>query len=346
MRPDRRRRPAGIAAAISAGRKGDNVILVEQDHALGGSLLSEKAGAPSDTWLSHAEAELRDLPNVRILTRTTAFGAYDSEVFGLVERLQDHVKTPEAGKPRQRYWLVRANRAILATGAIERPMVFAGNDVPGVMLTSAVRTYLNRYALLAGNTVVVATNNDSAYTPALEFAKAGAKVVICDLRRTIPTRLADSVQQAGIDLRPGHAVLKAEGGKGVRGACVVPVDGNGRATAEGTRVTCDLIAVSGGWAPALHLWSQRFGKPQYHANLDAFLPPVEKGAFLCVGSLVGAASLQEALSQGHAAGGNIGREPNLSGPDDFWGRELVPTTIIAKADGSTPGKAFVASSMT
>ena len=333
--------PSGIAAALSAGRKGENVILVEQDHALGGSLLSEQAGAPSDTWLSHAQAELHDLPNVRILTRTTAFGAYDNEVFGLVERLQDHVKASEAGKPRQRYWLVRASRAILATGAIERPMVFAGNDMPGVMLASAVRTYLNRYAVLAGKNVVVATNNDSAYTPALELAKAGAKVVICDLRHNIPVGLADSVKRAAIDLRLGQAVLKAKGGKSVRGAYIAPVDSNGRATAKGMRLACDLIAVSGGWVPALHLWSQRFGKPQYHANLDAFLPPAEKGAFLCIGSVVGAISLQEALSQGHAAGGSIGREPDLSGPDDFWGRELMPTTVITKADGSTPGKAFV-----
>lgn len=333
--------PAGIAAALAAGRQGDNVILVEQDHALGGSLLSEEAGAPSDTWLVQAEAELRDLPNVRILTRTTAFGAYDSEVFGLVERLQDHVKAPETGKPRQRYWLVRTRRAILATGAIERPMVFAGNDVPGVILASAARRYLNRHAVLAGEKIVVATNNDSAYTVAHDLVRAGAKVTICDLRRDIPAPLAEKVRKAGIDLRPGHAVLKAEGGKSVRAALLVPVDRNGRATGKETRIACDLIAVSGGWAPVLHLWSQRFGKPQYHQSLDAFLPPPEKGAFTCVGTLVGARSLQEALSQGHTAGGNIGREPTLTDPGDFWGRDLMPVTVITRADGSTPGKAFV-----
>lgn len=333
--------PAGIAAALSAGRKGDNVILVEQDNALGGSLLSEASGAPSDIWLAQAEAELRDLPNVRILARTTAFGAYDSEVFGLVERFRDHVKAPEAGKPRQRYWLVRPKRAILATGAIERPMVFAGNDVPGVMLASAARKYINRQAVLAGEKIVVATNNDSAYSAARDLAKAGATVTICDLRRNVPERLAEDARKAGIDLRPGHAVLKAEGGKSVRAALVVPVDMSGRAAGKETRIACDLIAVSGGWAPALHLWSQRFGKPQYHEHLDAFLPPAERGAFTCVGSLVAAASLQEALAQGHIAGGSIGREPALTGPDDFWGRDLMPVTVITKADGSTPGKAFV-----
>ncbi|MGF6175297.1 sarcosine oxidase subunit alpha family protein [Ensifer sp. 4252] len=333
--------PSGIAAALAAGRKGADVILVEQDYALGGSLLSEQTGTRSDNWLANATAELHDLPNVRILPRTTAFGAYDNEVFGLVERLHDHVQTPPPGKPRQRYWVVRTRRVILATGAIERPMTFAGNDVPGVMLASAARKYLNRYAVLAGNKVIVATNNDSAYTPALDLAKAGAKVIICDLRQSPPATLAEAALVAGIEIKTGYAVLKAVGGKSVTHAYVVSVDSSGRATNKPTKVACDLIAVSGGWAPALHLWSQRFGKPPYNANLDAFLPPVENGAYRSVGSLVGAVSLQDALFQGHAAGGGEGREPKVSSPDDFWGSGLMPTTVITQEDGSTPGKAFV-----
>ncbi|MDX3928522.1 MAG: sarcosine oxidase subunit alpha family protein [Shinella sp.] len=333
--------PAGISAALAAGRKGENVILVEQDHELGGSLLGEATGGASDAWLGEALAELRDLPSVRVLSRTTAFGAYDSEVFGLVERFQDHLLVPEAGKPRQRYWLVRTGRAILATGAIERPLVFAGNDVPGVMLASAARAYLNRHAVLAGERVVVATNNDSAYTAAVDLAKAGAKVTLCDLRPYIPGDLSLRALGAGIDLRLGHSVLKAEGGKQVRGARVAAVDANGRVSGTASVVACDLIVTSGGWAPALHLWSQRFGKPRYDAELDAFLPPVEKGVFTCVGSLVGARSATEALDQGHAAGGGAGTRGNLRDHGDFWGRGLMPTTVITNANGSTPGKAFV-----
>ncbi|TIP39738.1 MAG: FAD-dependent oxidoreductase, partial [Mesorhizobium sp.] len=333
--------PAGIAAALSAGRKGDNVILVEQDRALGGSLLSEPAGAPSDDWLGQAHAELNDLPNVRVLTRTTAFGAYDCEVFGLVERVQDHVFAPALGKPRQRYWIVRTNRVVLATGAIERPMIFAGNDVPGVMLTSGVRSYLNRYAVLAGERIVVATNNDSAYTTAIELANADANVTICDLRHEIPAQLGEIAENVGIDLRPGHAVLKAVGGKGVKAAFIAPVTPEGKATGKSARIACDLVAASGGWAPTLHLWSQRFGKPLYAKELDAFLPPAEKGAFTCVGSLIGSPSLRESLSQGHRAGGGTGKEPALFGRADFWGRNLMPVAVITEADGSTPGKAFV-----
>lgn len=333
--------PAGISAALAAGRADENVILVDQDFALGGALLSEPAGGPTDTWLASAETELRGMPNVRILTRTTAFGAYDSEVFGCVERLADHLSVPKAGQPRQRYWLVRTKRAVLATGAIERPMIFAGNDRPGVMLASAARQYLNRNAVLAGDRVVVMTNNDSAYTATLDLARAGARVTLCDLRRQPPASLATSVNRAGIDLRPGYAVIEATGRKSVKAAQIVPVDAAGRATGSGERIACDLIAVSGGWTPVLHLWSQRFGKPAYHANLDAFLPAPEQGSIRCTGSIVAAGSLKECIAQGHAAGGSIGTEADLGGAEDFWGRDLTPVTLITKPDGSTPGKAFV-----
>lgn len=333
--------PSGIAAALAAGRTGATVILVEQDHALGGALLAEGVGADSDAWLAEAEAELRRMPNLRILTRTTVFGAYDNDVFGCIERFQDHLDTPDAAMPRQRYWLIRTARTILATGAIERPMIFAGNDVPGVMLASAARTYLNRYAILAGSRIVIATNNDSAYTAALDLAKAGARVTLCDIRADIRSSLADTLGQAGIDLRPGHGVLKAEGGKAVRSVLIVPVDERGVATGRATRLDCDLVAMSAGWAPVLHLWSQRFGKPVHHPALDAFLPSDDKERFECIGSLAGATSLQDALSQGHAAGGGAGSVASLAGHDDFWGNGLLGTTVVANADGSIPGKAFV-----
>ncbi len=333
--------PAGVAAALAAARQGAETILIEQDFALGGSLLDEPVDSGGDQWLAAAEAELGSLPNIRILTRTTAFGAYDGEVFGAVERVQDHVPVPSAGTPRQRYWMIRAKRVILASGAIERPMVFAGNDLPGVMLAAAVRRYLNRFAVRCGSCAVVVTNNDSAYATALDLARAGAKVILCDLRKTPPSDLATRAKAAAIDLRPGCAVLQAFGRRRVTGARLVPVDESGRALGPGERVACDLVAVSGGWAPALHLWSQRFGKPEFHAPLGAFLPVPERGVFRCVGSLVAAATLAEALSQGHRAGGGAGDPPRLDAVNDFWGRDLLDTTVITDADGRTPGKAFV-----
>ena len=316
--------PAGLAAALTEGRAGKKVILVEQDFALGGAILSQPVGGASDVWLSGTEAELRALPNVRILTRTTAFGAYDSNVFGLVERFADHFRQPEAGQPRQRYWLVRAGRAILATGAIERPLVFAGNDRPGVMLAASVRRYLNRHAVLAGERVVVATNNDSAYVVAADLAHAGARVTVCDLRQDVGARLVELARSAAVELRLGHGVLDAEGGKsGVTAAHVVPVDATGRATRKGERIACDLIAMSGGWTAVLHLWSQRFGKPHYSADLDTFLPD-EKSDFACVGSVTGT-------------------DAPLPGGEEtfFWGRDHLPVTIVTRTDRTTSGKALI-----
>ncbi|OSQ37282.1 sarcosine oxidase subunit alpha family protein [Thalassospira sp. MCCC 1A01428] len=333
--------PSGLAAALAAGRKGDNVVLVDQDHVLGGSLLDEQAGSTSDAWLAQTAAELRAMDNVRILTRTTAFGAYDGDVFGLVERLQDHMQVPEADKPRQRYCLLRAGKTILATGALERPLVFAGNDVPGVMLASAVREYLNRYAVLCGQEVVLATNNDSAYQTAFDLRDAGATVTICDVRANISSVLVQKSVRAGITVLAGHGILQARGKKCVTGAQIVPVDSAGHATGSPRMIKCDLIAVSGGWAPVLHLWSQRFGKPDYHKSLDAFLPQRQRENITCVGALMGTTSCEDALRQGFDAGGKTGDAPELTLTEPFWGNDLSPVTIITKPDGTTPGKAFV-----
>ena len=162
--------PAGLAAAHAAARRGADVMLVEQDFALGGSLLAEPADGDCARWTREIEGELNDLSNVRILTRTTAFGAYDSNVFGLIERCWDHTHAPPEDQPRHRYWQVRARSAIIATGAIEQPIVFGGNDKPGVMLAGALRSYINRFAVLAGRDIVVATTNDSAYPTAIDAA--------------------------------------------------------------------------------------------------------------------------------------------------------------------------------
>ncbi|MUZ74745.1 sarcosine oxidase subunit alpha family protein [Agrobacterium vitis] len=333
--------PAGISAALAAGRNGDDVILAELDHTLGGALLSEPIGSPSDAWLSRAIAELTALPNVRVLTRTTVFGAFDANVYGLVERCQDHLLAPESGMPRQRYWVVRTRRTILATGAIERPMVFAGNDVPGVMLTSAARTYLNRYGILSGAKIVIGTNNDSAYCAAVELSIAGAKVVVCDVRSDLRPKLAALMKQAGVELLVGHAILKASGRRSLRKVHVAPVNATGSAVGQAVKIECDLATMSGGWVPTLHLWSQRFGKPSYDPKLDAFLPTEKRDDVTCVGSMIAARSLSDALSQGHAAGGSNGELPMLADSDDFWGVGLAPVTIFTDRNGQTSGKAFV-----
>ncbi|MCR9085890.1 MAG: sarcosine oxidase subunit alpha family protein [Rhodobacteraceae bacterium] len=343
---------AGLSAALAAGRSGAQVLLVEQDFALGGALLSEPVGHAGDAWLDESAAELQGMENVRILTRTTAFGAYDGKTFGLIERVSDHVKAPEAGAVRQRYWQVHAHRTVLAAGAIERPMVFGGNDKPGVMLASAARSYLNRFAVLAGDRVIVATNNDSAYVAAAELAGAGAEVTLVDMRERIGPELDELINGAGVKLLLGHGVLEAKGWGRVRHACIVPVDAAGRAIGQKTIVPADLIAVSGGWTPAIHLWSQIFGKPVYDAGGACFVPDAKPEQHIqTAGTAMAAASMADVIEQGFARGseaasatgakGDCGPAPVGLDSGRFWQSDFRKTWAVFNLQGKTEGTAFV-----
>ena len=144
---------AGLMAALAAGRTGARVVLCEQDFRLGGRLIAENRvldDRSSADWVAQIAAELAALPDVRILPRTTVFGAYDHGTYAALERVNDHVATPPEHEPRQRFWRIHARRCVIAAGAIERPLVFGDNDRPGIMLAGAVRTYLNRYAVAPG----------------------------------------------------------------------------------------------------------------------------------------------------------------------------------------------------
>ncbi|MEM1079392.1 MAG: sarcosine oxidase subunit alpha family protein [Pseudomonadota bacterium] len=343
---------AGLCAALAAGRAGADVMLVEQDTEIGGAILSDPVGGESDLWLAEVIAELEALANVRILTRTTALGAYDSETFALVERVSDHVAVPEAHHLRQRYWQIHAPRSVMATGALERPLVFGGNDKPGVMLAGALRCYLNRYAVRAGAQIVIATNNDSAYATAADLAGAGAQVMLVDMRAKVAPEIANLAIGAGAELRPGHGVLQATGGRRVTAAVICPVDAQGRATGIPTALPADIIAVSGGWAPVVHLWSQRYGKPVHNPASGAFVAAPDPDCPLqAAGTADAAASLTEVIDQGFAAGvdgaaatgatGMPGSAPAgfVTGP--FWQRDLSPNWVTRTAQGKVKGKAFV-----
>ena len=200
--------PAGIAAALVAGRAGARVILADEQNEMGGALLGQNDdidGAPASKWIAGALDELASLEDVRLLPRATVFGYYDHNHLGVAERVADHLgpSAPD-GMPRQRLWKVRARQVVLATGAHERPLVFADNDRPGVMLASAARSYVNRYGVKPGSRAVVVTNNDSAYGAALDLAAAGVSVAaIADLRLSPTGPLVEQAREAGIELLAG-----------------------------------------------------------------------------------------------------------------------------------------------
>jgi sarcosine oxidase, subunit alpha len=290
--------PAGLAAALAAGRSGARVILAEQEPTLGGTLLDEPDDHP---WLAATTAELQDLPETTVLTRTTAFAYYDHNYLGLLERVTDHLgPTAPAHLPRQRLWKVRARQVVLATGALERPLVFSENDRPGIMLASAVRRYLHRYAVRPGRHAVVLTNNDSAWRTALDLQAAGVAVTMIDLR---PQADAGRAEAAGIELLAGHAISATQGHRRVSAVEVRALNRAGDGLEGPARtIACDLVCVSGGWNPTIHLQSQSRARPVYDAARGIFLPGAPLQAERSAGACNGAATLGACLDEGARAG--------------------------------------------
>jgi sarcosine oxidase subunit alpha len=311
--------PAGIAAALAPVRAGARVILCDERAAFGGSLLSERRqidGKPAREWLDHSLAELRASGDVVLLRRTTAFGFYDHNLVALVERVADHLREPPAHAPRQRLWAVRARQVVLATGAIERPIVFADNDRPGVMLAAAARAYANQYAVRPGARAVVFANNDDGYRTARDLNAAGVTIAaVVDARAE--SGAAEAAKRDGIAVRAGSAVLRALGGKSVAAALVASLDAAGGVGAP-ERIECDLICVSGGWNPAIHLHSQSGGRTLYDEALATYLPGAAKQATRCAGAARGRFALQACLEDGFAAGA-------AAAHDTGFGSGVVPT---------------------
>ncbi len=340
--------PAGLMAALTAGRSGARVILAEQEPELGGSLLSEPIGHPSVAWLEQIKRELAACPELRILIRTTAFGYYDHNWLGLVERGADHLgPAAPANLPRQRLWKLRAREVVLATGAIERPFVFDGNDKPGVMLASAVRTYLNRFAVRPGRRAVVLTNNDSAYRTALDLRGADVEVLVVDTRPKAAGLLPDKARDAGIGVLEGQAVIGTKGHLRISGVVVQPLNRSGDGVAGSTRsIACDLLCVSGGWIPAIHLHSQSRGRPRYDEARAVYLPgePVqnERSAGACAGAFTLKGCLEQGAHAGVEAAQAAGFEAELpDGPALDEPEEAPMRALFHIPSAKRRGKAFV-----
>ena len=313
--------PAGLAAARVARDAGLDVLLVEQDSLLGGTGLS----LPADELGSvTAQAEL-ERSGVRVMTRTTAFGLYDCGVAGLLEQVTDHLPDPPEDLPRQRFWTLRAKYTILASGALERHIAFGDNDRPGVMTAAAGRTYLNRFAVLAGERIVIATNNDSVYPAAGEFADAGAAVTLLDARSTLTESLASAVQAKGVDLRSGTAPLQAHGTHGVTTLDTATIDGSGWRAASNEN--CDLVLVSGGWSPVVNLLSHRGVRPFWDADEACFLPGETSEPLAVAGSAAGVWNTEACTSSGEACGYLAAQALE---------RNATPVTAPAKGGWLTP----------
>ena len=283
--------PAGLMAALTAGRAGADVILAEESHALGGRLLSDGGmigGASAADWVASVAAELRAMANVRIMTRTTVTGAYDHGTYGALERVGLH-KPARPNLPRECFWRIVAPHAVLASGALERPIAFPDNDRPGIMMASAVRTYLNRYGVSTGKRVTLFANTDAARGVARDLMAAGVSVAAIIDPRTDASTVEDC---------PVHLGAEVVGSRGRRGLSAISV----RKGAEIFEVETDCLAMSGGWNPTLHLTCHMNGRPKWSEDLAAFVP-VEGAVpgLVAVGAANGSMSTHGALATGHAA---------------------------------------------
>lgn len=301
--------PAGLAAAAAAADSGARVILVDEQPEPGGALLSartETIGAQTAlAWVADIRAALDAAPEVTVLPRTTAFGSYDDNYVLALQARTDHLGAAAApeGVSRQRLWHLRARQVVLATGAHERPLVFAGNDRPGVVLAAAVRSYLNRYGVAPGSRAVVSTTNDSAYDTVADLHAAGIDIAaVVDARPELSHRAAEAAAATGVRVLTGSTVVDTAGGDRLTGVTVQSLDADGQLTGAPQAFDCDLLAVSGGWSPVVHLHSQRQGRLRWDEDLVAFVPDGNVRDQQVVGAARGTYDLDGCLAEGARAG--------------------------------------------
>ncbi len=332
--------PAGISAALAAGRAGARVILAEEDFAAGGRLLSEPEeidGKPASQWLENALAELDAMDNVRLMTRTAVFGVFDGGTYGLIERVNDHLPAPPPFQPRHRLWRVVSKRCVVAMGAIERPIVFANNDRPGVMMASAVRTYLGRFGAAPGKRIVVFTNNSDGWKTVDAAERAGITVAaVIDARKELPPEALARASAGNFSVLNGR-VTSVDGGRD--GLSMIRIGLDGGATA---RVEADCLAVSGGWNPAVGLTCNHRGRPVWSEEIAAFVPGNCPAGMSVAGAANGDLTLAKCLSGGHAAGVDAAKAAGHSGKSGRAARASAETYSLTPLwHVAGKGKAFV-----
>lgn len=334
---------AGLMVARSFVNSGARVLLCELSPHLGGNAhrhIGTIDGKRASVWVKETEALLATDPNIQVLRRTTALGQNAQGFFTLRESLSDHLPIANRTGFRARIWKVVTKQTLLATGAHERPLVFDNNDLPGVMLSSAMADYAALYGVRVGKKIVIATNNDTAYQDALILNKAGAEVTVLDTR-TGTVFSGSAIQlavQAGVEVFQGITPVTAQGEQQVSGLLVMT------STGALQTIACDAIGMAGGWNPIVHLHAQAGGKIAWNKSSVAFKPAAQTDQQACIGACNGTWSLAKTLLEAQAAAQSAATAIGLSLtptrlllindpvqhlPHDFWIAKL-PTTPLTK----------------
>jgi len=333
--------PAGLAAALSAGRSGARVILCDEDFLSGGRLNADAREIDGDggaVWAQRTHAELASLPQVRLMMRTTVFGVYDGNTYAALERVSDHVPIPAPHQPRQRFWKIIAKRTVLASGAIERPLVFGGNDRPGVMMAGAVRTYLHRFNVTPGRRIALFTSCDDGWKTGAALARARIDVAaIIDARNDVHPDLLAGAKRTHTPVMLGAQVLDTQGALGLSALAVR--DSRGRKL----RISAETLAMSGGWNPNTALSTHLGSRPRWSEAISAFVPGDLPPFMSVVGAAAGEFSLAGALNTGAAAGREAARSVGFeASASREWQVEEEQSGANALWIGSASrGKAFV-----
>jgi sarcosine oxidase subunit alpha len=339
---------AGLQAALTAAATGLHILLIEQTPHWGGRAPvdgGEIDGASAEEWIAQAIEKLDKISNVTLRSRTMGAGVYDHGYALGYERITDHA--PDQNAPRHRLWKIRARHIINATGAIERPLSFAGNDIPGVMLAGAVRDYVVNFAVSPGDRTVIVTNNDDAYRTAITLKEAGLEVpAIIDARAHVDGELPEKAREMGIRVETGKGVSKVKGTRHVRGVALCPQAGEGAVLEE---IPCDAVAMSGGWSPVVHLWSHCDGKLFWDEERAAFLPdPAQpplgadgRGFVTCAGAASGAGLLPETLANAYEAAQDVvvalGSDTDAPAPTATAPREAPQQPVWMMPQGASHG---------
>lgn len=320
--------PAGLTAALCAGRAGVDVLLVDENPDFGGSLLASSEnidGAPAKLWVEQVLAELHSLPNVRLMNRTCVTGSYDSGVFGAVERVSLHSAAP-GDAPLECFWRIQTRQTLLCTGALERPIAFRNNDRPGIMLAGAVGAYLNQYGVAAGKSVALFANNDGAYQVARDLLASGVEVsAIIDTRD-------EASAEADCPIYRGAVVIGSSGRRGLESVRLRESDGRIRS------IDADCLGISGGWNPALHLACHLGGKPHWNDEIAAFVPKPEMSPNLdCAGAALGVFDTKGAMKSGQYQVNLLLSAVGVEGPEMTL-PEAQSTCYTQSAYWAVPGK--------
>ena len=328
--------PSGLSSALAAAKNGARVILAEDKPRFGGSLLTDEVtigNQKGEEWVDDVITELQSMPNVTTKSRSQVFGYYDHNMLVMFERKRDHLQNPAKFTPREKLWYIRAKEVIISTGSIERPLVFANNDRPGIMLASAAKEYLKVYGVVVGKKPLIFTNNDSAYETAIEFKKNGIHSTVIDTRSSSDNQLVSEAKKMGIDILFEHGIANTSGHLKVKSATVGKLNNDKNSFTDLQKIDCDCIGVSGNWTPTVHLASQSGNKLKFDEKSDTFLPNQSKQQEVVVGAANGSFTLKESLNDGFEQGFKISNkitdqniktdspisdEKSLGKHDKFW----------------------------